>query len=112
MIPSGTVTDEDQADDSSVDPPTKVIDKETAEKLWEILSCYLSEAEHRVAFLSYEHQMPDLAIAEILDIAEVTVRTHRSRAKRKIKNVIGDRVKFPDSLYEFHNIENQEEATS
>lgn len=79
------------------DPLSRVIDQETAEQLWQVLKQHLTPMEHAVALLSWDWRWPDTAIARALGIPTVeTVRSHRSRAKSKIRTQMGNTIVFPD----------------
>jgi RNA polymerase sigma factor (sigma-70 family) len=81
--------------DTSLDPHTRSENDWSAGQLWRKLSTCLTPMEYRVAALTFELQQPDSVIADILNIAESTVRCHRSRAVNKIKN-FDQEILFPD----------------
>lgn len=78
------------------DPQVIVENQERTETFWQTISEYLTPVEHIVAVLSFEFGVPDFEIARILNITEGTVRSNRSRAKKKIKD-IDPVIMFPDN---------------
>jgi RNA polymerase sigma factor (sigma-70 family) len=89
------------APDSSDDPLVRVIDRETSERLWQVLRQHLTPMEHAVAMLSWDWRWPDAAVARALGIPTVeTVRSHRSRAKSKIRTYVRNNIVFPERLHD------------
>lgn len=82
--------------DLSVDPVARMVNREMSEKLWQTISERLTDGEYRVAFMSFELEMEDAAIASCLRTTATVIRTHRCRAKQKIKEAIATGIIFPD----------------
>lgn len=82
---------------SRCDLLSQIIERDTWERVWAVIAKILTVTENQVAWLSWQLGMPDHMIARVLGIPTVgTVRTHRSRAKKKIKQEGFPDIIFPD----------------
>jgi RNA polymerase sigma factor (sigma-70 family) len=81
------------------DPLRQVIEQDAWERIWDAIAKDLTVTEHQVAWLSWQLGISDTLIAQILGIPSVgTVRTHRSRAKKKIVVASSLPIDFADDL--------------
>lgn len=98
----------EQCSDSD-NPADHTIHKLTMDRLWRVLSGHLTGTEHAVAVLSWDIGLPDYLIAELLGIGSpATVRSHRSRAKTKIKRALGEAITFPEDPGDLNKVDGEE----
>ncbi|KAA8877313.1 sigma-70 family RNA polymerase sigma factor [Nocardia colli] len=67
------------------DPAEQVVSLDTVRRFWFAISRELTDTEYQVALLAWELQWPDEEIAETLQVTVSTVYSHKSRARRKIR---------------------------
>ncbi|WP_225729261.1 MULTISPECIES: RNA polymerase sigma factor [unclassified Nocardia] len=69
------------------DPLDLIIDRHDLEYFRHAIEKCLTENEYEVALMSWDLEIPDAEIAEIIGCTISTVRSHRSRARKKIREI-------------------------
>ncbi|MFE3195855.1 RNA polymerase sigma factor [Nocardia sp. NPDC059240] len=91
---SGELEDLDRSEDEATEallfPPRsdRILEDDQLRRFWEVLTRDLTRMEYRVALMTWEMEQPAEAIADALNTSVPAVRTHRSRARRKIKGAL------------------------
>jgi len=91
----GEFADDALPTDARHDPESLVLEYARARELWTSMCAHLTVSEYLVAALSFRLGAPDSEIARVTGTSEGTVRSHRSRAMKKMGD-IDPRVFFPD----------------
>lgn len=90
---SSTYSDDDEVEndelpDDTDTPEEIIINRDIGERLAKYINM-LPDSQREVIMLKYYHEMKEKEIAEILNITESTVSTRLSRAKEKLRELIG-----------------------
>ncbi|WP_280356486.1 RNA polymerase sigma factor [Nocardia otitidiscaviarum] len=105
VIPVGECVDGDSLFRSSLDnddPLDRILRDRELEDLLQVLMMNLSETEYQIALMIWSLGLLDAEVAEIFGIELVTVRSHKSRARKKIEKMLSRgsrRIGFPDIAF-------------
>ncbi|MBF6173611.1 RNA polymerase sigma factor [Nocardia blacklockiae] len=69
-------------------PLDQMLEDQEVKNFLHVLLMSLTETEYQVALMVWILGLPDREVAEIMGVAVTTVRTHKSRARRKISTMV------------------------